>query len=270
MKNVHRRSLAAALALSLLISLPVRAADFRIVSHVFVGDDEQAASTNTTLFRAGLVYDYLAEPPSVTIFDPLRGRFVLIDPAHQLQAQMSIQEVAKFSEELKMRASAHSNSLLKFMALPKFEVGGRGNQLVMTSPQMTYELHTLKVKDRTALQEYFDFSNWYARLNTMVNPGSPPPFARIEINKTMEKRGVIPNEVELRISAGAGKERREVKLRSRHDVTWKLLGEDLRRIDETSKQLATFKNVSFEQFYQAGIPRDEKTAEKPTQQQARK
>ena len=57
------------------------AEDFRIETKVYSGRDKSPVSQNVTLFQAGYVYDYMADPERVAVFDRAHGRFILLDPA---------------------------------------------------------------------------------------------------------------------------------------------------------------------------------------------
>jgi hypothetical protein len=257
--------LAAALAAGFVCPVDlVGATDFRIETDVFVADGNEAVSHNLTLFRAGLVYDYLTVPRSTTIFDPRVGRFLLLDPANRLQTEVPTREVESFNEELRARAAAHKDPLLQFMAHPRFSTRRpEENVLLLTSPNLSYRLEVEPARDAAALRQYLEFSDWYARLNTLVNAGSPPPYTRIAMNKALAQVSAIPTGVELTIKPSANGAA-EMTMRSRHRVGWKLLGEDLRRIDETGKQLATFKKVGLEDFLSAGAQQPAANlAEKP-------
>ena len=242
-------------ALCAMICASAAADDFRIVSEVYFGDEAEPRSTNRTLFRAGVVYDYLEQPGLTTIFDPARHRFLLLDPETRLRCVVDTKEVADFNEALRGRAADHVDPLLKFMAKPQFTLDPASPQgkLVMTSPLMSYRLTTTKIESPTALRQYIEFSDWYAQLNTMVNPGSPPPFARLEVNRQLHARGEMPLEVQLTISVrqqtGGN---REVVLLSRHEVSWRLLGEDRQAIEQTADEMATFKQVTFSDFQSRG------------------
>lgn len=262
------RSTATSVAITVgLISglcVTAQATDFRINSDVFVSGREEPVSQNVTLFRAGIVYDYVAVPENVTIFDPRQGKFVLLDPIHRVKTEIPTKDVKAFNEELKVRVAAHNDPLLRFMADPHFKISTpKANQLIMSGPNLTYQITTERSKDAPALRQYLEFSNWYAQLNTLVNAGSPPPYTRIRINEMLAKKDAIPTSVELTVLP-PGKGSSEVKLTSRHKMEWKLLADDNRRIDETHKQLAIFKNVSFEEFQRVGEPElPAKTAQKP-------
>lgn len=232
----------------------VNAADFRIISQVYAGNAKQPASSTLTLFRAGVVYDYLSQPETVTVFDPLHGRFVMLDPVEQIQCEIPTREVASFNDELKLRASGSKDPLLQFMANPQFRTSTPQPEIVHLSSQfMTYRIQVQRVTDAAAIRQYVEFSDWYARLNTLMNPGSPPPFTRMAINQVLLERGEIPREVLLTVRpAQQLPNGREVQLRSTHEVSWKLLADDMRRIEKTGEQLATYELVSLDDFQQAG------------------
>ena len=254
------RRLATTCALALLLAglatAPASVAvatDFRIVSEVFL--DKDMVSTNRTLFRAGVVYDYLKAPGLTTVFDPARKRFILLDPATKLRCEVDTVQVAQFNNALRARAAENADSLLKFMAQPKFEI--EGNQapgtVKLLSPLVSYQLKTTRVEDAEALRQYIEFCDWYAQLNTMVNPGSPPPFARMKVNQVLRNRQEMPLEVELTISVRQQKGgNRQVALRSRHQIAWRLLGEDSVLIDQTAEEMAIFKEVTFQEFQERG------------------
>ncbi|MGD9647062.1 MAG: hypothetical protein AB7U73_15230 [Pirellulales bacterium] len=229
-------------------------ADFRIVSEVYLDGEKEPFSTNRTLFRAGVVYDYLEAPGMTTVFDPARQRFLLLDPETKLRCEVATPKIAEFNGALRQRALKHADPLLRFMAQPAFTIDpSPGPQrLVMTSPLVSYRLKTTPVEE-DALRQYIEFSDWYAQLNTMVNVGSPPPFPRIEVNRELNKRGWMPLEVQLLISVRQSRGgNRDVKLLSRHDVMWRLLGEDLQAIERTADEMATYEQVTFEVFQQRG------------------
>jgi len=254
----RRLATSGALALLLvgLVAAPSSVAvatDFRIVSEVYF--DKDVVSTNRTLFRAGVVYDYLKAPGLTTVFDPARQRFILLDPATKLRCEVDTVQVAQFNNALRTRADQNADPLLRFMAQPNFAI--EENQppgtLKLTSPLITYQLKTMRVEDAEALRQYIEFCDWYAQLNTMVNPGSPPPFARMKVNQELRKRQEMPLEVELTISVRQPRGgNRQVALRSRHQIAWRLLGEDSVLIDQTAEEMAIFKEVTFQEFQERG------------------
>lgn len=248
----------ACLTLVLSVFAVARAEDFRIQTNVFSGNDKVPVSKSTTLFRAGYVYDYLesadpAEPDRVAIFDKAHGRFIVLDPTRKVRAEVKTDEVLLFAGKLQAAVSARSkHEFTRFAADPKFEVDlSPDGELTLSSDVMTYRLNTMPAHSPEAAGQFREFSDWYARFNTMAHPGSTPPFARMAVNAELAKQGMVPSEVRLSIPNQPGMKAAE--LRSEHMFNWRLLEQDAKRIDKTSDQLATFKEVNFDEFQQSEV-----------------
>ncbi len=226
-----------------------RADDFRIDSRVFAGKEPKAVSENTTLFHVGVVYDYIPEK-STAVFDKPRGRFVLLDRQRHVKAEVTISQLQAFCDRLQHVAAEDSNPFVRFVAEPHFDVatGDKKNELVLSSPHMTYRLTTTKAQDPEACQQYREFSDWYARLNVMMNPGSTPPFPRLAVNQELYQRDLLAEQVQLTVPQQSALHRHTVELRSEHHIAWRLLQSDLDQINETTNELTTFKPIGLDEY----------------------
>jgi len=235
--------------LAMLLPLAARADDFRIQSKVF-GENPLPLAENLTLFRAGVVYDYLEEPPTVTVFDPARGRFLLLDPTLRRQAEVTTHEVEQFVSLLKGRCAKDREEFLRFMANPQFEIkeDQTAGELVLASQWLSYRVSSTLARSPTELEEYRQFADWYAKLNTLTNPGNIPPFARLVLNATLFQRGEIPERVRLELTGPKPFGQQQVTFRSEHLITRRLLEADVQRINETGKHLSTFNRVDIKEF----------------------
>jgi len=254
------RTLVCSLSLLLTLGAMGLAEDFRIETAVYSGKSKLPVSQNITLFQAGAVYDYLTSmkpgdeaSERVAVFDQPRGRFILLDVARKMKAEVKTDDVLLFASKLQTAVAAKSgNAFTKFAAEPDFAVDFDENeQLSLTSSHMTYRLKTMPAKTPEAAVQYREFSDWYVRFNTMSNPGSTPPFARMAVNAELAKRGLIPTEVQLTIPAQSGV--KAAALRSEHHVSWRLLPRDVERIEKTASQLATFKLVDFDELERTSL-----------------
>jgi hypothetical protein len=225
--------------------------DFRIDSRVFAGKEPKAISENTTLFHAGIVYDYIPDK-SIAIFDKPRGRFVLLDRQRKVKTEVTIAQLQSFCEQLQEMAAADSNPFVRFVADPTFDskLDEKSGELVLASSRMTYRLKTTKAENTASSQQYRDFSDAYARLNVMMNPGSTPPFPRLAVNAALCERGLLAEQVQLTVPQQNALHKHTVELRSEHHIAWRLLQTDLDRINETTNQLTTFKPVGLDEYRQ--------------------
>jgi hypothetical protein len=229
---------------------PAAAADdFRIETKVFAAKDKAPRSQNVTLFQAGYVYDYLSDPQRVAVFDRIHGRFILLDPARKVKVEIKTNEVLDFSEKFHAWAASNSNAFMKFAADPEFEVKfTSGGDLTLANPHLTYRLETVPARTPDRAKQYREFCDWYARFNAMIHLGSTPPFPRLEVNRELAERSLVPTKVSLTIPAQTKLGVQAVSMRTEHHVSWRLLQRDLERIAGTADHLATFKPVDLAEF----------------------
>ncbi len=226
------------------------AEDFRIETRVYSVKEKTLLSQNTTLFRDGVVYDFLGDPPQIAVFDKLHGRFVLLDTQRKLRSDISTEQLLVFCGELRAWALNASKGYLQFCGKPQFaiEFTEKSSELSLTSPFMTYKLQTTKAKSLDASHQMREFSDWYARLNALTNPGGILPFPRLAVNEELDRRGLVAEQVELNIVPQAQLGGKSVSVRSEHEVQWQLLDRDMKRIADTDTQLVSFRKAEFSEF----------------------
>lgn len=230
------------------------AEDFRIVTKVYAGaeeDHESAPVAETlTLFAGGVVYDFLrsGDREEMTVFDPQRRRFVLLDPKRHVQTTLHFDGVLSFTAQVKARLEETGR---KEFAAPTFEVRDakeRGPMaFVLDNPAIRYTVVGERVPSPAASTQYQQFADWYARLNTM-RPGNAPPFARLRLNSELATRQWIPREVIRVVRMKRGLRLREFTMRSRHQVTWLLSQSDRKRIERAGTAMASYRVVGFRQY----------------------
>lgn len=255
MKKLYQLA-AAALLLAAGNAALAEPPQFRIETKLYNTKAKEAVSYNTTLFDAGIVYDYLFTGPKqtsayrVTVFDQQRGRFIVLDPAHKLKAEVKTEEVKLFADTCQAMAAKSSRAFTKFAAEPEFDLDfDEEGVLTLSSEFINYKLSTEPAGSAEAAQVYRDFSDWYARFNNMCSPGSTPPFPRMAVNDELARRTLVPTEVELSIPS------RSISMRSEHHVAWRLLPKDHRRIAGTAAELTTFKLIAFDKFQEINEPK---------------
>ncbi len=237
---------------------PASAEEFRVVSKVFSGKDDTAISESTTLFADDRVYDFLSSPNEITVFDFPRGRIVLLDLNRKLRTELTTDKLNEFTDQLRNRASRQTDALLKFAANPKFDESHPEGDRQFSSAHMTYRVHPTNPDNTNVVHQYRMFSDWSARLNSMIHPGAMPPFPRLAVNAALEQAGEVPESVELTLAAQNHLVGKPTVLRSEHELTTRLLSTDRKRIDEAGRDLVNFPEVSMEEYL------------RPIQQQAKR
>jgi hypothetical protein len=229
--------------------------DFRVENQVFSGGGRTPQVRSTTIFLDGVVYDYLEDPREITVFDSANGRFICLDPIRHVRTELSTEHLESLAGRLKDWAGSQPDEFLKFLADPKFEksLDEDTGELVFDSPWMTYRVTAIQTGSPETASQYAAFSDWYGRLNTRINPGSRPPFARMIVNAELAREQLFPEKVHLTVRPKAGGLlAKKTTLRSEHKLVRQLVESDRRQVAQTDQYMAIFKPVSFQE-YQKGI-----------------
>jgi hypothetical protein len=226
------------------------AEDFRVDNRVFLDNQKQPCVESTTIFFSGEVYDYLKTPPEITVFDKSNGRFVLLDTARRVKTEVKLDKVAALSEHVKTWALHQTDPLLSFLASPKLDqrYQAETGTLVLSSPLVTYEVATTAAGCEAVSTQYREFSDWYCQLNTLLNPGSRPPFARMVVSEALDSRQLFPREVRLTLQLGSGLLPKRITIRSQHRLVGRLVESDRDRVAQTGQYLAIFPSVPFDEY----------------------
>jgi hypothetical protein len=225
-------------------------ADFRIENQVFVGKKKEPAAKSTTIFYRGVVYDFLAAPAEVTIYDPAENRFILLDLDRKLKTELGTGTIEKMLKRITKLAAKSKDPKIQFLYHPMFRESfdKKTGELVLEADPMTYRVKGEATGSEDLARQYRRFSDAYAKLNTYLRPGSRPPFARLIVNEALEKRKEIPKEIVLILKMHRGLKLRPDTLRSEHRLIKRLLESDHRRIKQAGEQMAKFKAVGFREY----------------------
>jgi len=253
-KHVGQALRGFSLALALTVaSVTGRAAEpspptsFVIENSVFDEDDKKIGGS-TTIFHEGKVYDSLSEHDAVCVFDATPGRFLLLDGERKLRTEITTQQLTEFCDQLRERALAAGSGYVKFAATPTFaeRLDPETNELVLASDFVDYRVRMCAPKNDAFLKRYQEFSFWQTKLNAMVNPGAPPPGARLKLNDALASRQQLPENLTMRrhgLLPGMSK-----TLRAEHRYRWHVGEPERRRIAEIESQLGTYQVVAFGEY----------------------
>ena len=223
-----------------------RAEEFCVETDVFVEREEEPVLRTRTLFAAGIVYDFLLTGSrEIAIFDPRRGRFVLLNEQRKVQTSLTIEDILKFTAAIQA-ASQQEGTPDFFQRDWSLSEDEKSGWLELSGERIRYRARGKKPEDTTAARRYREFADWYARLNAMRR-GNVPPFARIELNKALAERELIPTEIERILSSGNVTRRKHVA-RSRHLAHWRLSNTDRKRIQEAAELQARLPQVPFSEY----------------------
>ena len=226
-----------------------RAEDFRVDNVIYLGDQKGPWSESTTIFHGGVVYDHRRDPAETVVLDSAAGRFVLLNLTHRTRSELSTGFVVAFTDRLQQLAAKSPDPLTKFFAKPNLteRFDETAGELTLSSQWRTYRLLLSAEASPPVVEQYHESCDWYARLNTMLNPGSPPPFVRLVVNAALAKRHAIASQVVLTDTSGKAP-KQPTTIRSLHRVVRPLDPADLKLVAETRQFVESFTPVSFDQY----------------------
>ncbi len=223
--------------------------DFRVENKVFRGSNTKPVAETLTLFSGDFVYDFVLDDQSdgieckeITVFDNRRGRILLLNTKRKIQTMLTTKELGQLTDAFRKRAANEPNNGL---FAPVFTVAYEEaeQQLTMTSNAISYRVRGFSTKDPAAVKRYTRFADWYARLNAII--GNVPPFGRIELNRLLAEKGLLPLKIERTIVLN----RRKTVARSEHSIIWTLSNTDRRRIERAGEMMTTLRSVSLPEYW---------------------
>ena len=223
-------------------------ANFRVDNGIFKLGQKEPLTRTVTVFCDGIVYDFVLGSEKITIFNEAEGSFTMIDAQNGVQTVIPTQLLDKAIERLALRAAKKTDKETQFFYNPTFKPTQKdtaSGELVFESPYLTYRVDA-KQGDVKASKQYRRFADAYAKLNTVLHPGSNPPFARMVVNETLAESTSLPKAVQ--VTYGEETDPNAPRFRSEHRYEMKLDANDKERIEAVKESLETLKVIPFGEF----------------------
>jgi hypothetical protein len=180
----------------------------------------------------------------VVVMDHARQRVILLDQGQRHKFEIG------HAELLSMVASMQASEALRardaFLLEPKLteSFDPPTGELELASPRLSYRALGQAVAEPQVLAQYYSFADWAARLNA-TDSRKLPPFARLQLNQAMKRRGWLPTEVRLELTTLT---EQHIKATAKHHTLLQLSANDRQRIESVEKQLSEFPAVSLSRY----------------------
>lgn len=226
-----------------MVALTATAQEFRVETDVFSGNAKEPVSESLTIFSGELVYDFLlGDSEEIAVFDVKRGRIMLLDARSRSKTEFTTENLLEFATAIQSRGAGPAYEPLFH---PQFTTtfDEERSLLRLESERLTYSAKCIAPKQPNAAKRFQQFADWYARLNA-IRPGNIPPFGRLELNRALAERNLIPEEIERTLII----DKKQIA-RSHHAVTWIVSFSDRKRMENADSLIASLETVPPKEFW---------------------
>lgn len=222
---------------------PSTKAAFRVETVIFEGTEPKPQSQHLMLFDSGLVYDMpVGVDATITVFDPLRGRVVLLHKIQKVKTSISNESLIRIAAQL--RATAVESKAGTGLGLDaKVAAGESPESYTIEFGDTKYFATTQPALNDSLAEQYAEFTIWACRLNLARQIGSPP-FARITLAEFLAAEKLLPRQIRLEVRRGL----KTRIFRAEHSYVGRLSDADRKRIGEVGAMMAGFEEVAFAEF----------------------
>lgn len=218
---------------------------FRVETEVFEGDSVEPAARHLVLFDAGVIYDFrLDSDRFATMFDPTRGRILLVDRRDKTQTSVATTDLLQATAQL--RAAVEQEGKAERFGLNAVVTNDNDSATAKFKIEFAdtkYSTTTQPVSVPQIARSYNHFATLASQLNVVQGLGAPP-FARMTLGQQIADAGLLPLETNLEVRRGLQKER----WRSHLLVVEQLSALDKNRISDFGNLLGQCKTVPFAEF----------------------
>ena len=233
--------------------------EFRIDTAVYVGDEQQPSSQNTTLFTKGMVYDFSTtvsdrEPSEITIYDSKNDAFVLLDPKRKIKFVIQMSQLLTLVSGL--LAETNQNPDSRFLTSDEYreEHDISSGWYILKNDIITYSFRGKPPANTQLVQAYDEFLNKYTLLGA-TDPRRLPPFPRLHLNRSVQKLGLIPTEIRLSVRE-TELLRRPLMMTSKHTLIEGLSDSDRLQIESANRNWSGFEPVNMATYRGLSVSED--------------
>ena len=265
-----------AVALAATATTPATAQEFGVYTKVFniAGAKDKAPPEvivrSLTLFRSGKAYDTIHSAGEVTVFEPNRRRFVIINGPRRLATEVGFDEITRALKKaetttreyvVELKRKGDPKSLAAAAPLlgqlnpdfsERFDPGS--STLLLSGRGFRYRVNCTNAPDTTSIdrvafdaarRRYLEYTDWTAKLNYLLHPRALFPAPRVALNRKLKTRKLLPLTVELQDNSNSG-----FHLRAEHQFHWRLTGKDRDDIRhwQTLRTAKKLKTVKFNEY----------------------
>jgi hypothetical protein len=232
-------------------TVPKDAPGFYVANAVLADGAKQPRAQSLTIFAANKVYDVSLAGSQIVIFDAKEELVVLLDKQRKTKTEIGLADLEAAREQLREWCLKQADPVLRFCGRPKFKLQSAENRLAFLADEIEYLVDTADGGQGEAAAEYREFSDAMVGLAVVAQSSPIPPLARLIVNRELEKNGVLPVSVSVKLQPrGAGEH--ALHFRTHHTIGWQLRAQDQQLVRDANAYERDFRRVSVDEFFGRG------------------
>jgi hypothetical protein len=223
--------------------------DFRIDTDVLEPGKAAPIRQSVTLFCSGQAWDYsLDAPHRITLVDMNNGLVIFLDTQRQIQTRVNLQELQAHLDNAK-RKLAESSLADCVGDAQVVQMDESAGQVQVGKAYFRYDAKFKPAPSANIATQYADFATTSACINAWQSPaGSPPPFARIQLNQTLRDRASLPTEISRTIVG------RNQTIISRIHTSFSLSAGDQKKVEQFQDMLKSVPSIELAEYLHPNTP----------------
>lgn len=220
---------------------------FQVTIEVFAtvdGQNNQLQDRHLVIFQNGKAYDFsLFEPRDVTVIDPAKSQVTLLSRVNHVQSTIASEALVRTAAQLRVYAKNQQLEERLGINAKTQRVASQPGAYQISFSDFQYQATAAAPKMGHQPARFAEFTDAVARVNLIRRLGTPP-FARIDLGRTIAADGLIPETVTLQIQSGNHKR----TFLSRYTFKNDLSPESQKRLDEVAGMMTLYREVPLPAF----------------------
>lgn len=226
---------------------------FKYTTNVFIGDAKTPSSTNHTVFKDGLIFDFRFSNESasdrieeVVIYEPRKRNFILLDYSKKVRLDMDSFQIIRIVDG--MKSELERDERLQKLYLNGYTVENHveDNFTSVKNDFIRYSARGKRPADETIIPTFIQYLEQFTRIR-VSDPKSMPPFPRMMLNGEIKKIGFVPEEIRLQMLPNE-LNKTGFKANSSHHLEMSLDESDLERIRNAKRNWMNFRRIELAEY----------------------
>ena len=221
---------------------------FYVANSILAEGTKSPKARSLTIFTDSKVYDVGVAGSQLVTFDGQQGEIVLLDKKRKVKTVIGTRDLEAARERLRQWCLKQADPVLQFSGKPRFKIEKSDKGMDFRADEIEYLIDTMAGGSPEAATQYRQFSDAMVGLAVVTKSSPVPPLARLVVNRELEKHGVLPASVSVKMQARSVGDP-SLHIRTHHAVGWNLRPQDQQLVRDAESFEQSFREVSLDVYF---------------------